>query len=145
MKWAYRVLLVLCGAAVVGAIVLSSRGSFVRVSAPDRNSTSSAAVLWRVCLSRQPRSDRTLLDRCVRVRGRLLHVWQNRDARGRLEEIHLLLVAHFHLYIVKALPPFPASLPLAHEVTAVGPLLRPHPEHFGIHEVEAFSLSVDGG
>ena len=141
MRWALRVLLVLCGAGVVAAAVFSSRGSFERVSAPRRDATTSAPALWRVCLSREPRPDRTLLDRCVRVRGTLLHVWQKHDARGAPSEVHLLLAAHFHLYVVKTAPPFPASLSLGDEVTAVGPLLRPHPEYLGIHEVEAFSLS----
>lgn len=140
-KWAYWMLLVLCGAGVVGAAVLSARGSFERVRAPGRDATASTAALWRVCLSREPRSDRTLLDRCVRVRGTLLHVWQKHDAQGMVQDVHLLLAAHFRLYVVKVLPPFPERLPLGHEVTAVGPLLHPHPEYFGIHEVEAFSLS----
>jgi hypothetical protein len=78
------------------------------------------------------------------VQGRLLHVWQKHDAPGQLEEVHLLVVAHFRLYLVKLLPPFPASLSLGDEVTAVGPLVRPHPEHVGIHEVEAFSVRVGG-
>jgi hypothetical protein len=142
MKWALRIFLVLCSACVLGAAVLSSRGSFERVSAPRREATASAAALWRVCLSREPRPDRTLLDRCVRVRGTLLHVWQKHDAQGTLQDVHLLLAAHFHLYVVKVLPPFSANLSLGHEVTAVGPLLHPHPEYLGVHEVEAFSLSA---
>lgn len=142
MKWTYRILLVLCAAGVVGAAYLSSRGSFERVVAPRRGAITSAAALWRVCLSREPRPDRTLLDRCVRVQGTLLHVWQKHDAQGTLQDVHLLLAAHFRLYVVKVLPPFPANLPLGHEVTAVGPLLHPHPEYLGIHEVEAFSLSA---
>ncbi len=142
MKWVYRVLLMLLGAAILSAAVLSSRGSFQRVSAPGGDATTSAAVLWRTCLSRQPRQDRILVDRCVRVRGTLLHVWQKHDDEGTLQEVHLLLAAHFRLYVVKVLPPFPAKLSIGHEVTAVGPLLHPHPEHLGIHEVEAFSLSA---
>ena len=142
MKWVYWMLLVLLGAAILSAAVLSSRGSLQRVSAPGRDATTSAADLWRICLSRQPRRDRTLVDRCVRVRGTLLHIWQKHDDRGTLQEVHLLLAAQFRLYVVKVLPPFPAKLSIGHRVTAVGPLLDPHPEHFGIHEVEAFSLSA---
>ena len=142
MKWVYRILVMLLGAAILSAAVLSSRGSFQRVSAPGQDATISAAALWRTCLSRQPRRDRTLVDRCVRVRGTLLHVWQKHDDEGTLQEVHLLLAAHFRLYVVKVLPPFPAKLSIGHQVTAVGPLLHPHPEHFGIHEVEAFSLSA---
>ena len=141
MKWALRILAVRCVVGVVGAVVLSARGSFERVNAPRRELTSSAA-LWRVCLSRPPRPDRTLLERCVRLRGTLLHVWRKDDAQGTPEDVHLLLVAHFHLYVVKVHPPFPTNLRLGHEVTAVGPLLRPQPEHLGIHEVEAFSLTA---
>src|SRR5947209_14774632 len=68
MKWVYRILLVLLGAAILSAAVLSSRGSFQRVNAPGRDATTSAAALWRICLSRQPRRDRKLVDRCVRGR-----------------------------------------------------------------------------
>src|SRR5690242_14470649 len=76
MKWVYQILAMLLGAAILSAAALSSRGSFQRVSAPGGGATTSAAALWRTCLSRQPRRDRTLVERCVRVRGTLLHVWQ---------------------------------------------------------------------
>ena len=71
----------------------------------------------------------------------MLHVWQKNSDEGTLQEVHLLLAPHFRLYVV-VLPRFPAKPSIGHQVTAVGPLLHPHPEHFGIHEVEAFSLSA---
>jgi hypothetical protein len=132
-------------ACVVAAVVLSSRGSYERVSPPQAGAATSQTALWHVCLSREPRPDRTLLDRCVRVRGTLLHVWRQHDAEGALQDVHLLLAAHFHLYLVKVHPPVAARLSLGHEITAVGPLLRPHPEYLGIHEVEAFLLSAAVG
>jgi hypothetical protein len=120
-------------------VVLSARGSFERISLTPVNGRIAPAAA--VCLSRMPRTDRRLLERCVRVRGTLLHVRRGYDAeRTRVEEIHLLVSAHFHLYVVKLLAPFPKSLRLGHEVTAVGPLLETQPTHFGIHEVEAFAF-----
>jgi hypothetical protein len=64
---------------------------------------------------------------------------------GRLIEIHLLVSAGFHLYVIKLTPPLPAHLDLGHEVTAVGPLLETQPSRFGINEVEAFSFSGGSG
>src|SRR5579862_965296 len=148
MKWAYRALLalgVVCVVCLAGAIAVSSRGSFERVAPPVRDALNSSSTLWHVCLSREPRKDRTLINRCVRVRGTLLHVWRKHDAQGALSEVHLLLAAHFHLYVVKVLPPFPSRLGVGHQVTVVGPLVHPHPEYLNIHEVEAFSLTAGTG
>ena len=120
-------------------VVLFSRGSYERISLSRVDGAIPSA--GTVCLSRKPRLDRRMLERCVRIRGTLLYVRRTYDAEAkRIHEIHLLVSAHFHLYVVKLIPPFPKHLHLGHEVTAVGPLLVPQPMHFGIHEVEAFSF-----
>src|SRR5436305_12316024 len=118
MRWVYRILVMLLGAAILSAAVLSSRGSFQRVRAPGQDATISAAALWRTCLSRQPRLDRTLVDRCVRVRGTLLHAWQKHHDEGTLQEVHLLLASHFRLYVVKVPPPCPPKLSIGHAAPA---------------------------
>jgi hypothetical protein len=134
--WIAGGLFVLVGLAVVVAF---SRGSYGRIALGSDGRASSPAAA--ACLSRQPRADRRLLERCVRVRGILLYVRRRHDGEGRVDEIHLLVSAHFHLYVVKLIPPFSQHLALGHEVVAVGPLLETHPSRFGIHEVEAFSFS----
>jgi hypothetical protein len=129
---------------VLFVVVLFARGSFERISLSRVNGRISPEAA--VCLSRKPRNDRRLLERCVRVRGTLLHVRRAYDAeRTRVKEIHLLVSAHFHLYVVKLVAPFPKSLRLGHDVRAVGPLVETQPTHFGIHEVEAFSFGSGGG
>jgi hypothetical protein len=67
-------------------------------------------------------------------------VWRDRDESGRLADFHLLVAARFHLYVVKVYPPFPSEARVGRQVVVVGPLVRPHPEHLGIHEVEGFYL-----
>jgi hypothetical protein len=143
VKWALRIALGLVALLTLLAVVVFWRGSFERISLSPLAGTASERA---VCLSRKPRADRQLLERCVRVRGTLLYVRRKLDAEAtHTEEIHLLIAAHFHLYVVKLLAPFPTSLRIGHEVTAVGPLVKPHPMHFGIHEVEAFSFSGGNG
>ena len=143
VKWALRIAIGLVALVTLLAVLTFSRGSFERLSLSRLGGATSERA---VCLSRKPRPDRRLLERCVRVRGTLLYVRRKYDAEAtRIEEIHLLIAAHFHLYVVKLLAPFPKSLDIGHEVTAVGPLVEPHPMHFGIHEVEAFSFSGGTG
>ena len=89
----------------------------------------------------RPRRDRRVIARCVRVHGILLYVRRGYDAESRVDEIHLLVSAHFHLYVVKLHMPFPAHLRVGHGLTAIGPLLETSPPRFGIHEVEAFSFT----
>jgi hypothetical protein len=124
---------------VVAVLALAARGSRGPI---DLRSASPSER--RICLSQEPRGDRELLDRCFRVRGTLLHVWRERDGEGRLVDLHLLVVARLHLYVVKVHEPFPARTRLGHEVLVIGPLVRPHPEHLGIHEIEGFFLSGEG-
>jgi hypothetical protein len=144
VKWGLRIAIGLVALVALFGGVLFARGSFERISLSRVNGRISPAAV--VCLSRTPRDDRRLLERCVRVRGTLLHVSRGYDAeRTRLEEIHLLVSAHFHLYVVKLVAPFPTSLRLGHEVTVIGPLVETRPTHFGVHEVEAFSFGSGNG
>ena len=124
---------------VLSGVVLFSRGSYERISLSREHGALTPA--GATCLARKPRDDRRLLERCVRIRGTLLYVRRTYDAEARrIHEIHLLVSAHFHLYVVKLLAPYPKHLHLGHEVTSVGPLLETQPSRFGIHEVEAFSF-----
>ena len=144
VKWGLRIAIGLVALVALFGVVLFARGSYERISLSRVDGGISPAAA--VCLSRKPRADRRLLVRCVRVRGTLLHVRRGYDAEStRLEEIHLLVSAHFHLYVVKLVAPFPKSLRLGHEVTAVGPLVETKPTHFGVHEVEAFSFGSGSG
>ena len=131
------------GVAVVLALLvlaISSRGSYERIAIAPAGSGSASAT---ACLSQVPRRDRRLIARCVRVRGILLWVRRGYDLHGELDEIHLLVSAHFHLYVVKLHAPFPQRLRVGHQVTAIGPLLETQPSRLGIHEVEAFSFTAD--
>ena len=143
MRLALRVgLAVLVILAALG-LAVSSRGSYERISlAPSTQSQTADAPARAACRSETPRRDRRLIERCVRVHGILLWVRRGYDAGGRLDEIHLLVSAHFHLYVVKLHAPFPARLQRGHSVTAAGPLLETEPTRFGIHEVEAFSFAA---
>jgi hypothetical protein len=134
-----RIASVVVGALVVAVLALAARGARERVDL-----AAGPAVLRATCLSAEPRSDRVLLDRCYRIRGTLLHVWREHDASGRVVDLHLLVLARFELFVVKVYPPFPAHPRVGGQVEAVGPLVRPHPEHLGIHEVEGFSVSGAG-
>jgi hypothetical protein len=139
VRLAIRIGFAIAAVIVAAGLVIAARGSRERV----RLATADAGIR-KICLSREPRPDRELLDRCFSVRGTLLHVWREYDAAGRLDDVHLLVTARFHLYVVKVYPPFPAHVRIGHEVVAVGPLVRPHPEHLGIHEVEGFSVHGAG-
>jgi hypothetical protein len=135
------------GMRIAGAVVvLVLLGILILVWRGDRGAIGpdGPASLRTICLAQEPRSDRVLLERCFRVRGTLLHVWRDRDPSGQVGDMHLLVVARLRLYVVKVYPPYPADLLVGHEVIVVGPLVRPHPEHLGIHEIEGFSLSGGG-
>jgi hypothetical protein len=138
-RLAWRIALATAALVIVACVLFTARGSreTIDLSAPGSRTAGPGAV----CLSRKPRRDRKLLERCVRVRGYLLHVWREYDRHRQLDDVHLLISSRFRLYVVKVYPPFPRRLRFARELTAVGPLVQPHPEHLGIHEVEAFSLS----
>jgi hypothetical protein len=138
-KWVLRITAGLVVLVALVVVLVSSRGSFERI--PVGGAGGATSPDGAVCLSEKPRADRRLLERCVHVRGTLLWVRRGYSDDGRLIEIHLLVSAHFHLYVVKLIPPLAAHLHLGHEVTAVGPLLETEPSHFGINEVEAFSFS----
>jgi hypothetical protein len=136
-----RALIVVLALLVLGAVVALaafSRGRYDHIALGDRASASTR--LASICRSRPPRPDRRLLVRCVRVSGTLLDVRRGYDDASRLDEIHLLVAAHFHLFVVKLLPPFPQHLRFGADITAVGPLLETKPSRFGIDEVEAFSF-----
>jgi hypothetical protein len=138
-KWALRITAGLIVLLALVVVLVSSRGSYERIPVSGANGATSPD--GAVCLSEKPRADRHLLVRCVHVRGTLLWVRRGYSDDGRLIEIHLLVSAHFQLYVVKLVPPLPAHLRLGNQVNAVGPLLETEPSHFGINEVEAFSFS----
>jgi hypothetical protein len=141
VKWALRIAAGLIAVTAMFGLVLFSRGSYQRISLNPVDGAITPA--GAICLSRKPRNDRRLVERCVRVRGTLLYVRRTYDAEAkRLHEIHLLVSAHFHLYVIKLRAPFPKHLHLGHEVTSVGPLLETQPSRFGIHEIEAFSFGT---
>jgi hypothetical protein len=117
-----------------------SRGSFEVVVMSGPPSSSELARTRLICLSRAPRHDRKLLERCTRLRGRIVWIRHVQEPDGGAD-VHFLVLAHFHLYIVKVHPPYPRDLSRGRPVTAIGPLVEPHPSRLGIDEVEAFYLS----
>ena len=139
MRTALRIGLGILVVLVVLVLAAFSRGSYERIAVGGGSGSGSATAA--TCLSQKPRRDRRLIARCVRVHGILLYVRRAYDGEKRVSEIHLLVSAHFHLYVVKLHMPFPAHLRIGHGVTAVGPLLETSPARFGIHEVEAFSFT----
>jgi|tagenome__1003787_1003787.scaffolds.fasta_scaffold20759905_3 hypothetical protein len=136
------------GLLIVGALVLLfALGALAAAARGSRGAVDLAHAspqMKRICLSQLPRTDRELIDRCFRVHGTLLHVWRERDEGGRVADMHFLVVARLHLYVVKVHEPFPANPRVGHTILVIGPLVRPHPEHLGIHEIDAFSLSGAG-
>ena len=140
MRTALRIGLGVVVVLVVLALVIFSRGSYERIAVGAGSSGNDSAAA-ATCLSHPPRRDRRVIARCVRVHGILLYVRRGYDAESRVDEIHLLVSAHFHLYVVKLHMPFPAHLRVGHGLTAIGPLLETSPPRFGIHEVEAFSFT----
>jgi hypothetical protein len=84
----------------------------------------------RVCARHAPRSDRVLLARCARIRGRVL--WTS-DHGG---DVHAAVVARWHLFVVKLPDGGRPPARLAH-VVVTGPLVR---ARNGLREVEAFAL-----
>ena len=141
VRWGLGTLLALGVAALAFAVVLFAHGRYDRIPI---GAAPSVEPLAAVCLSHPPRDDRRLLARCFRISGTLLYVRRGYDDHARLDEIHLLVAAHFHLVVVKLVPPFPRTLTVGSQVTAVGPLLETHPSRLGIHEVQAFSFSRTG-
>jgi hypothetical protein len=119
---------------LVAGVILASRGSYRAIDPP-----SAPPATRERCLSREPRRDRTLLERCARVEGMLLHVWRKTDDEGQPVEVHVLVLSHFRLFVVKFYPPLPERLRLGRSLWALGPLVVPRPEHLGIHELEAFA------
>jgi hypothetical protein len=146
MRLALRIVGVVAVVVALALAVVGWRGSYrvVPVSAKDGSTSSQDAALRRLCRSGKPRSDRTLLQPCVRVRGELLHIWRRYDSSKRLRDLHLLILAHYRLYVVKVHPPFRTRFALGRELTAVGALVVPHPSYLGIHEVDSFWLSPPG-
>jgi hypothetical protein len=138
MRLALRIALATAALLVVGGVIFTGLGSRQTIDLSARESRTAGP--GAVCLSRKPRRDRKLLERCVRIRGRLLHVWREYDRRKQLDDVHLLISSRFRLYVVKVYPPFPRRFRFGRALTAVGPLVQPHPEHLDIHEVEGFSL-----
>ena len=140
MRLAVRILIGGAVLVALGMVVIGARGSFQQIAVDGRDGTASPART--VCMSMEPRPDRRLIARCVRVRGTILWVRRRYGGeRHHITEIHLLVAAYFHLYVVKLHEPFPRHLRLGHGFTAVRPLLETNPSRFGIHEVEAFSFS----
>ena len=98
-------------------VVFSARGSFERISLSPVNGRISPAAT--VCLSRMPRTDRRLLDRCVRVRGTLCTSGADMTQSGRGRGNPSPRLGPFPPVRGQAPRPFPKSLRLGHEVTAV--------------------------
>ena len=84
-----------------------------------------------MCDEHHAREDRVRLARCARVHGRVL--WVRRNAG----EVHLMLIARLHLFVVK-LAPGTAAPGVGSALTATGPLLR---ASNGMREVQAFAAS----
>lgn len=99
-----------------------SAGSGRPASAPD----------WTTpCWRRPPRSDRQLLERCARVKGRV--VWVQSDGPN---DVHLAVVASWRIVTVRV--PRRADPPGALDgVTAIGPLVR---DRTGLEEVDAVMI-----
>lgn len=136
-----RAILAVVLVVVVIIVVAWSRGSVAVIDVAARPASADVALTRRICLAGEPRRDRELLERCVRLRGELLWIRRERDDAGAVNDVHLLVAAHFHLYIVKVHPPFEQDLRRGRSLTAVGALVKPHPSRFGIEEVDAFYLS----
>jgi len=97
----------------------------------------SSAPEWRApCWRATPRHDRDLLARCARVEGRL--VWARKDASGGLSrELHLAVLAHYRLYVLKLEGPHERLPRLGSTVGAIGPLVR---ASNGMDEVQVFAF-----
>jgi hypothetical protein len=126
------------GLKIAGAVAAAVTVVTVGLSAPGTKRTydgpRAAAPAWAdPCFERSPRPERTLLHRCARVRGRVLHVQRRSN-----DELHLAIVARWQLLIVKlelgADPPSVGSM-----ATFVGPLVRTHYRFVRLEEVEAFA------
>lgn len=118
--------------AVIGVLaVLTLQGS-LEIADPH-----GARAAWTApCLAGPPRTDRELLARCARVKGRVL--WVTRKGGLPNLEVHILLTVDFGLVIVKLTNPEPAAVPgVASRLTAVGPMVR---SRNGLREVQGFAL-----
>jgi hypothetical protein len=125
MRRAVKIAVVIAVVAAAAALVLLAFGSW-----KTYDGRRSEAPGWaRPCFSRPPRHDRTLVHRCARVRGRVV-----RASRSYTGELHLGLVGHWHVLVVK-LPDAARKPSLGSMITVVGPVVR---VRHGFLEVEAF-------
>ena len=121
------------------AVAVCSRGSIETVG-PDP----SAALLrnlptWaKPCQDREPRHDRELLESCARVAGRVVAV-RAEVLPTRPPEVHLAMIADFHLFVVKLAPGL-GRPSLGSTVTVVGPLVR---ASNGLREIDASGVTEE--
>ena len=124
--------------AAVFLVVLLAGGSLVAADGGvETFGTPSSAAGWSPasapawtapCWERKPRADRRLLERCARVRGRV--IWVQSDGP---DDVHVAVLAHWRVISVRI--PKDQDNPGALEgVTAVGALVR---DRTGVDELDA--------
>jgi hypothetical protein len=110
---------------IIAAAVVALQGSV------DVEAGVQRAAWAHACDGHPARGDRVRLARCARVHGRVLWV------RRKPGEVHLALIAHLHVFVVK-LAPGTAPPGIGSTLTATGPLVR---ASNGMREVQAFAAS----
>lgn len=126
-----RKLLILAGVAVIAMLAVWAPGGIERYEGQAAGSPSWTAA----CRIQAPRSDRQLLARCAKVRGRVL--WVRREGLGPASKAHVVLASRFGLVLAKMTPYAGRHVPaIGHFVTIVGPLVR---SRSGLTEVQFFA------
>ena len=121
---------VACLAVVAAALVPGGR------EITEENVLAAAAPNWaKPCGSNPPRADRRLLERCVRVKGRVL--WIRREGPNPRDKAHVLIASGARLVLARYQPVGRHGLPgIGSFVTIVGPLVR---SRTALDEVQVFA------
>ena len=130
---------VVVAATLTSAAAVASQGSLEIYGGQPTRSLEASQPSWvTACLDRPPRN-RPLIARCARLRGRVVYVQREHTSSGALVDVHLAVLSHFHLVVVKLAPDRFRTPGVGDTVTAVGPLAR---VAHGLRELEAFAIDT---
>lgn len=98
--------------------------------------SAAAGPAWtKACWSSPPRNDRRLLERCVRVTGRVL--WIRREGPDPGDKAHVMMASGLRLVLARYDQAGIHRLPgIGHSATITGPLVR---SRSGLDEVQVFA------
>ncbi|HYH87635.1 MAG TPA: hypothetical protein VEX67_00295 [Solirubrobacteraceae bacterium] len=98
--------------------------------------SAAARPAWtKACWSSPPRNDRRLLERCVRVTGRVL--WIRREGPDPEDKAHVMMASGLRLVLARYEQAGIHRLPgIGHSATIIGPLVR---SRSGLDEVQVFA------